>query len=74
MHGFEYNGKFYTLTGKARFLVESANGTSSYNLERGFGCEPSAAIKFYEELPAGGNKKKRLTMVDGGKRTVVART
>lgn len=71
---FNCNGKAHTCSGKARFLVESANGTSSYTLDRGFGADPQEAIKFYEELPVGGLKKKRLTMVDGGKRTVIART
>jgi hypothetical protein len=74
MNGFEFEGKFYTISRKTRFLVESANGTSSYTLERGFGCEPTAAVQFYNELSVGGTKKKRLTMIDGGKRTVIART
>lgn len=66
-------GREHRCSSKARFLVESANGTSSYTLERGFGCEPDAAVQFYDDLAAGGNKKKRLTMIDGGKRTVLAR-
>ncbi len=71
---FVFNGKSHLCSAKAKFLVESANGTSSYTLDRGFGPDPKAAIQFYEELPAGGNRKKRLTMIDGGKRTVLARS
>lgn len=73
LYEFDYGGKKYTITHKTKFLVETANGTSSYTLERGFGCEPDAAVRFYDELPAGGSRKKRLTMIDGGKRTVIAR-
>lgn len=65
-------GREHTCSRKARFLVETANGTSSYTLERGFG-DPAAAVQFYDELGAGGTKRKRLTMIDGGKRTVLAR-
>lgn len=57
---------------KAKFVVETANGTSSYTLERGF-SDPVAAVRFYEELAVSGNKKKRLTMADNGKRTVLSR-
>ena len=70
---FECEGKAHRCTVKAKFLVETAHGTSSYTLERGFG-DPFAAVKFYGELGCGGNQKKRLTMVDLGKRTVLART
>jgi hypothetical protein len=70
---FACEGKEHTCSTKARFLVESANGTSSYTLDRGFG-DPVEAVRFYGELPAGGNKKKRLTMIDEKKRTVLART
>jgi len=74
LYAFDYGGKTYMLSSKAKFLVETANGTSSYTLERGFGCEPEAAVKFYTDLASGGTKKKRLTLIDGGQRTVVART
>jgi len=70
---FQCEGKEQTCTQKARFLVETANGTSSYTLERGFG-DPFDAVIYYTEFASGGTKKKRLTMVDGGKRTVIART
>jgi len=66
-------GKSYTCSAKAKFLLEEANGTSSYTLVRGF-SNPHEAVTFYNEHPAGGTKKKRLTMSDGGKRTVIART
>lgn len=72
-HVFQCNDQTYKCSLKAKFLVESANGTSSYTLERGFG-NPFEAVKFYEELHSGGSKKKRLTMIDAGKRTVVARS
>ena len=72
-HIFRCEGKEHTCTGKARFLVETANGTSSYTLDRGF-SEPLEAVKFYAEHMVGGNQKKRLTMIDLGKRTVLART
>ncbi len=74
LYSFSYRGKTHTVSHKAKFLVETANGKSSYTLERGFGCEPDAAVQFYEDLAATGNKKKRLTLVDGGQRTVLART
>lgn len=70
---FVVAGKEHTCSRKAKFLVETANGTSSYTLDRGFG-DPAAAVQFYEELASGGTKKKRLTMVDGGRRTVLARS
>lgn len=74
MYTFTHEGQAYTVSRRARFLVETANGTSSYTLERGFGCEPEAALRLYSELASGGNKKKRLTMIDGGKMVVIART
>lgn len=70
---FLCEGKQHTSTMKAKFLVEIANGTSSYTLERGFG-DPFEAVTFYGELACGGNQKKRLTMIDEKKRTVLART
>lgn len=70
---FEYAGKKHTISTKAKFLVETANGTSSYTLERGFAAEPDQAIEFYNSIPVAGTKKKRLTLVDNGQRTVVAR-
>jgi hypothetical protein len=70
---FECEGKFYLCSTRAKFLVESANGSSSYTLERGF-SQPSEAVQFYNELPVGDTQKKRLTMSDSGKRTVLART
>ena len=73
IHVFQCEGKQYTCTTKAKFLVETANGTSSYTLDRGFN-DPEAAVSFYNELAAGGTKKKRLTMIDLQKRTVLART
>jgi hypothetical protein len=73
LHTFSYNGKDYTISKRAKFLVETANGTSSYTLERGFAAVPDQAIEFYDSIAAGGNKKKRLTLVDNGQRTVVAR-
>ena len=73
MNTFECEGKEHTCTTKARFFVEMANGTSSYTLDRGF-SDPVEAVSFYSELASGGTKKKRLTMIDGGKRTVLART
>lgn len=72
-HTFEYNGQEFTCSFKAKFLVEVANGTSSYTLERGGFPDPFSAVEFYDELAVTGNKKKRLTMIDAGKRTVVAR-
>lgn len=73
LHTFNYNGKDFTMSSRAKFLVETANGTSSYTLERGFAAVPDQAIEFYNSLSAAGNKKKRLTMVDNGQRTVIAR-
>ncbi len=73
MHTFQCEGKEHTCTTKAKFLVETANGTSSYTLERGF-SDPNEAVSFYSELASGGTKKKRLTMIDLKKRTVLART
>lgn len=70
---FTYDGKCYTCYPDSKFLVESANGTSSYTLERGFAAVPEQAIEFYNSLPASGTKKKRLTLVAKGKRIVVAR-
>lgn len=70
---FSYGEKNYTVSTQAKFLVETANGTSSYTLERGFGAAPDQAIEFYDSIVVGGTKKKRLTLVDHGKRTVVAR-
>ena len=58
---------------RARYLVEVANGTSSYTLTRGFSLVAEAVL-FYRELAVGANQRKRLTMIDQGKRTVVART
>lgn len=71
---FVCGGKNYTCSLKAKFLVEIANGTSSYTLERGFGADPVVALSFYDELVVGVTQKKRLTMVDAGKRTVLARS
>lgn len=71
---FTYGGKDYNVSRRVKFLIETANGTSSYTLDRGFGADPQAAIQFYDELAATGNRKKRLTMVDNGKRTVLSRT
>ncbi len=71
---FTYGGKDYTASRRVKFLIETANGTSSYTLDRGFGADPKAAIQFYDELAAPGNRKKRLTMIDNGKRTVLSRT
>ncbi len=73
MNTFECEGKEHTCTTKARFFVEMANGTSSYTLCRGFNL-PEEAVTAYAELACGGNQKKRLTMVDNKKRTVLART
>jgi hypothetical protein len=58
---------------RARYLVEVTNGTSSYTLERGFNFV-AEAILFYRELAVGANQRKRLTMIDEGKRIVVARS
>lgn len=76
VHIFQCEGKQYTCTTKARFLVETANGTSSYTLERGFSAaEIDACLEFYDcVVPIPGSRKKRLTMIDAGKRTVVGRT
>jgi len=71
---FLYEGKVHSCSPKAKFLVETANSTSSYTLARGFGCEPNVALQFYEELQVGANQRKRLTVIDGGTRTVLART
>jgi hypothetical protein len=71
---FTVGGQEHACTAKARFLVETANGTSSYTLERGFGANPEQAVAFYEDLAVVGNKRKRLTMVDEGRRTVIARS
>lgn len=73
VHVFRCEGKQHTCTTKAKFLVETANGTSSYTLDRGF-SDPEEAVKFYEEHGVTGSQKKRLTMIDLGKRTVLART
>jgi hypothetical protein len=70
---FTYDGKCFTCHPKSKFLIETANGTSSYTLERGFGPTPAEALEFYDGVAAGGNKKKRLTLVTDGKRVVVAR-
>lgn len=70
---FVCEGKQHTCSVKAKFLVETANGTSSYTLDRGF-SDPDEAVKFYCELAVGANQRKRLTMIDCKKRTVVART
>jgi hypothetical protein len=70
---FDCEGKQHTCTTRAKFLVETANGTSSYTLGRGFN-DPEEAVKFYVAHIVGGNQKKRLTMVDLGKRIVLART
>ena len=70
---FTCEGQEWCCTNRAKFLVESANGSSSYSLERGFGA-PDEAVKFYAELGCGANQKKRLIMVDEGKRTMLART
>ncbi len=70
---FQCEGKEHKCSLKAKFLVETANGTSSYTLDRGF-SDPFDAVTFYTDLASGGTKKKRLTMIDGGKRTVLART
>lgn len=73
MDNFQCEGKDHTCTTKAKFFVEMANGTSSYTLCRGY-ADPVEAVTAYAELACGGNQKKRLTMVDLGKRTVLART
>lgn len=70
---FEYAGKKHTISTKAKFLVETANGTSSYTLERGFAAAPDQAIEFYDSVAVAGTKKKRLTLVDNGQRTIIAR-
>jgi len=70
---FQCEGKFTSCSKKAKFLVEIANGSSSYTLERGFG-DPNEAVTFYGELGCGPNQKKRLTMVDGKTVTILART
>ncbi len=72
-HIFLCEGTQHKCTLKARFFVEMANGTSSYTLCRGYG-DPTEAVTAYAELECGGNQRKRLTMVDLGKRTVIART
>lgn len=72
-HVFQCEGKSYACTRKAKFLVETTFGTSSYTLDRGFG-NPEEAVTFYSEISVGGTKKKRLTMIDCGVRTVIART
>lgn len=69
---FTCEDKVYLCSTKAKFLVETANGSSSYTLERGF-SQPSEAVQFYSELVVGGSKKKRLTMIDAGKSLVLAR-
>lgn len=70
---FTFAGKDFTISKRAKFLVETANGTSSYTLERGFAAVPDQAIEFYDSVAVAGTKKKRLTMVDNGQRTVIAR-
>lgn len=71
---FTHDGKCFTAQPGCKFLIETANGTSSYTLDRGFGYQPVEALQFYEELAVGPNQKKRLTMAHNGKRTIVART
>lgn len=73
LYTFEYAGKQHTISKKAKFLVETANGTSSYTLERGFAAMPDQAIEFYDSIAVAGTKKKRLTLIDNGRRTVIAR-
>lgn len=70
---FAFLEREHSCSRRARFLVETANGTSSYTLERGFGCQPEEAVSFYLELAVSGSRRKRLTMYDEGRRTVVAR-
>ena len=70
---FKYGDAVFAFTKNSKFLIETANGTSSYTLERGFGPTPAEALEFYDGVVAGGNKKKRLTLVTDGKRVVVAR-
>lgn len=73
MPNFQCEGKDHTCSTKAKFFVEMANGTSSYTLCRGYAAS-AEAVTAYAELACGANQKKRLTMVDLGKRTVLART
>jgi hypothetical protein len=70
---FTYDGKCYTCYPNSKFLVETANGTSSYTLDRGFGPTPEQALEHYNAVASGGTKKKRLTLITNGKRVVVAR-
>ena len=71
---FTFEGRELSCSRKARFLVEEANGTSSYTLVCGFAAEPDKAIEAYGSVQAGRNKRKRLLMVDDGRRVVVARS
>lgn len=70
---FTHDGKRFTCYPNSKFLVETANGTSSYTLDRGFGPTPELALEHYNALAASGTKKKRLTLITNGKRVVVAR-
>jgi len=70
---FTCDGRTITCSGKARFLLEVANGTSSYTLVRGFN-NPDEAIKVYSEMSLPPGKRKRLTMFDAAKRTLLARS
>lgn len=73
-HTFERGGRTHSCSLTARFLVETANGTSSYTLERGGFSSPWEAMEYYDAVAVVGSKRKRLTMIDRGKRTVLARS
>ena len=71
---FEREGRPYSCSRKARFLLELANGTSSYQLVLGLGAEPDRALLRYDDLTLTAGQRKRLTMFDEGKRVVIARS
>lgn len=72
MFSFSYAGKAYTYADRVTLLVEKANGSASYTLSKGFSNAPDA-IRHFDWLAVGRGQKKRLTMISGGKRTVIAR-
>ncbi len=73
---FERGGRRFACSRKARLLLEEANGTSSYTFVGGYtafsNAEVAKALEAFDGLPLGGSKRKRLTLVDQGKRVVVA--
>lgn len=55
------------------YLVETANGKSSYQLARGFGDQLEKATDYFERLAVRVGQRKRLICVEGGKQTILKR-